>query len=299
MCSSYNNILPPNKIPNIIGATQLHRIKTFARITLLPLSLVSTYCSASLNYMDEFNSMGYFQSGDIYPDAPGEVDCTTFPYYLNRGDAGEYALPLGLEFGVTDHWLIGLVTQPFTTINSNDEQYKFGMSDVFLYTQYSMLNIYNSHTSVSLIFNLGLPAGKIDDAMTDGFIRYNPTVVVAHDFVNTVYVLQVFAQAGMSFVQRVQTPRDHTNSAPNAHRLRVNTGIALRSRYINFSTELNWRTSEWNHNGDINSLYRTPGVSYQPADHIEMGIGVPVGLTKKSDNVRILGQLIYVLTPGK
>ena len=84
-----------------------------------------------------------------------------------------------MEFGVTNQWQIELKWQTFTQLYSPSKQ---GIGDLGFETQYSFLNMAGTTNHMALGFEFTIPTGDVNDELSEGFLKYEPFVIVAHDF---------------------------------------------------------------------------------------------------------------------
>lgn len=95
---------------------------------------------------------------------------------------------------------------------------------------------------------------------------------------------------GLSLVDRVRSAEaaDDEEGEPAAHEIFVNTGFFVPLGRFRLTQELNWSNNRWNHGGEENELFWTPGVVIDLPGDQEIGLGVPIGLTDDADDVRII-----------
>ncbi len=187
------------------------------------------------------NDMGYFRTQDVYPDPKGELNVIVSPEYDQSDDAGDFSLPLSLEYGITDHWLASIAFEIYRGHYPDSGSDAHGTGDIDIFTKYSFLYINDSFTSAALTFNLHIPTGDIDRGLTDGFLRFEPSVLVAHDFPMRHWVNQVFGEWGIRFVDRIKNHPDPDDDDPAAHIFVFNAGYVLRTARVNYLAEINWR----------------------------------------------------------
>jgi hypothetical protein len=56
--------------------------------------------------------------------------------------------------------------------------------------------------------------------------------------------------------------------------------------------EFNLANNQWNHHGNENEFYVTPGVLWRVVRNIEIGLGVPVGLGRASDRFQVITHVV-------
>lgn len=161
-----------------------------------------------------------------------------------------------------------------------------GITDLHVGTKYSFLKIHNSNFHAALSFELGLPTGRVDGNLSDGFLEYEPSVILARDFPR-LRNLQVFAQTGVGFVQRQKHHADPSDDEPAAHEWNWTGGFFLPLPHVVATTEFAWHTNRWNHGGGQNEVYLTPGAVWKLPGHWECGVGVSFGLTSDAHKVGV------------
>ncbi len=233
-----------------------------------------------------------FQTELVYPQEAGEVQFTLSPTFREGDDRDIIEIPLGIELGITDFWQVSLEWQSHVNRNSREGSTTQGIGDLELGTQYSFMNIADELFHAALGLEVGVPVGDIDKELSEGFLEISPSLILAQDLPRF-HDSQIFTQIGFSFVDRLKNHADPDEDEPEAHDFIWNAGFFIPCGDVRWVTEFNWRTNEWNHNGDENELYITPGVIWVLPEGWEAGLGVPVGLNDKSDNYRVIASLTY------
>ena len=166
-----------------------------------------------------------------------------------------------------------------------------GVGDLELGTQYSFMNIGDSLFHIAPRFSIRVPLGDVNQGLSEGFLEYEPAVIVARDFPE-LHHTQLFTEIGASFVQRVRTPADAADAEPAAHELNWGSGFFVLFPRTAATMEFNWANNQWNHHGTENELYLTPGCLWRAARNIEIGLGIPVGLNNRSDRFDLIAHLV-------
>jgi hypothetical protein len=154
-----------------------------------------------------------FQSEAVYPQEAGEIQLTLRPLF-QRGEEGDktYQHILGLEYGITDEWQLELGFASFVDHDPTDGASTSGIGDLELGTKYSFMRIRESNVHAAVAFEVTVPTGDPDRELGEGFMEYEPSLIVAKDFPEW-HGLQLFAQLGLGFVDRV---REETSERPAA-----------------------------------------------------------------------------------
>lgn len=237
-----------------------------------------------------------FQTDLVYPQEKGEVQLTLAPRFHRAGKSRSLMFPLRIEYGITDAWQVGLGGEIFKHRNPDEGSTTSGIGDLEIGTKYSFMNIADSNFHAAVGFDILFPTGDINRRLTEGFIEYEPSLILAKDFPK-LRNLQLFTQAGMGFVQRVKRPADPEDKEPAAHEFTLNAGFFLpfnlpSGKFI-FTSEFNWMTNRWNNDGRQDQKYYTPGLVWNLPGGWEAGIGTAIGLNRGADDYRIIGTLTF------
>ena len=234
-----------------------------------------------------------FQSEVVYTQEKGEVQITVSPTFGKGGGGRLLQTPLSLEYGVTDKWQVELEWQPASfRREAGDEGTARGTGDLRFGTKYSFMNVRGSsfHSAVGL--EVGLPTGSADKGLSEGFVEYEPCFILARDFPK-LKGAQLFTQVGVGLLQRPKGRASEDGDEPAAHEFNLNVGGFIPVRHVVLTGELNWQTNRWNHGGQESSLYFTPGLVWHPTRSWEVGVGVPIGLTRGADGFRNIVKFTY------
>ena len=122
--------------------------------------------------------------------------------------------------------------------------------------------------------------------MKEMHIEYEPYVIVAKDFPKFSR-MQLFSQLGLTFAHSIisSTASDDNQDGKT---IEWNSGMFVPYRQARFTTEINWSK-----NTQENDLYLTPGIIWKLPRDMEFGVGVPVGLSRDADRVRMIVKLVY------
>ncbi|KTD19213.1 hypothetical protein EAW55_13635 [Legionella jordanis] len=262
------------------------------------------------------------RSDVVYPQDKGEIQLSFLPSYFNNREGKTTFFPLEIEYGLTDFWQIDALLDLYQINRPKEGPRGAGLGDVAFGTKYSFMNIAHTNYHAALIFDVDLPTGNINKGLTEGFIAYEPSVAFAKDF-PSFHNSQFFGQTGFSFLQRIKrlnqaplpaaqddnedAPAENEAAAPEpvetgsvifedipaAHFFFLNLGYFLPVGNARYVIETNWITNTWNHRGDENLLYITPGIVWELAGGLELAVGSSFGLTRSSDKYDILLRATY------
>ncbi|MBI4374584.1 MAG: hypothetical protein HY542_06880 [Deltaproteobacteria bacterium] len=235
-----------------------------------------------------------FQTQLVYPQEHGEFQFILLPGFSDASSRDLLQVPAKMEFGLTDHWQMGLEWITFQDRRPTLGSETWGIGDIEIDTKYSIMNISASDFHMAIGAGIEFPIANIHRDLTDGFIEYTPRLMMAYDLLS-LHSSQIFWEGNVNIVQRVLNHRNPANDIPGAHQININAGFFIPFSEIRFVNEINWSYDRWNNNGVENSIYDTPGLVWDPPSSLEIGVGVPLGLTSDADNFRVMGLLLFEL----
>lgn len=234
-----------------------------------------------------------FKTDVVYPEEKGESELELGTLYEKNNPHHEtWNVPVSMEYGLTDKWQAEAEWNSYIWRNSHGHTVAHGIGDLELGTQYSFMNVGGSLFHISPLFQVELPLGDVNTDLSEGFVEYEPSVVFARDFPQ-LHQTQLFTQVGVSFVQRVKRPADADDAEPPANEFNLGAGFFTLWPFGATTFEFNWNDNKWNHHGEENQLYVTPGVLWRVTPGIELGLGVPVGLNQQSDRYQIAAHAVW------
>lgn len=258
--------------------------------TLLIGMLVAAHPAPAVNPPAPFQEL--FNTESVYPQEEGEVQLTSMPRWRHGDSVRRFELPFNIEYGLTDNFQIEAGWTALSLRNPRTGAASSGVGDLELGVKYSFMDIRGSGAHLALAFETELPIGDIDRELTEGFVEYEPSVILARDFPQW-GGLQLFAQAGLGLVQRVKSPVDPDDREPPAHELNLAAGFHFPLGPTHLTTELNWSNNRWNHGGTENQLFVTPGLVWPWRRGWEVGLAAPIGLTEQADDIQLVFQLVW------
>ena len=151
----------------------------------------------------------------MYPEEKGEFELELASVYQNHAGVDTLSIPLGFEYGISDRWQLEAEWDSFVQRFPRSRSPVRGLGDVEAGMQYSFMDIGGSTFHIAPRFSLEIPAGSVNKDLSDGFLEYEPSVILAKDFPQ-LHRTQVFTELGAGLLQRVNRPKDSddTNQAP-------------------------------------------------------------------------------------
>jgi len=257
--------------------------KTLFTAVLLALSLGHATRSMAQAGSDE-HPQGVFQTELVYPQEKGAFQLTS-SFTFSKADK-EFSNDLALEYGLTPSWQVELQWQSFARKKGVDGLILRGSGDMRLGTKYSFMNIHGSNFHSAVGFELGLPAPSAKKGISEGQIEYEPYVIIAKDFPG-LSRLQLFSQLGLTFAHSINESTLNENDH-NEKTVEWSSGMFVPYRRARFTTEISWSKSS-----DECHLYLTPGLVWKLPRDLEIGAGMPIGLTRDAEPFRIIAHVVY------
>ena len=233
-----------------------------------------------------------FQTALVYPQERGEVQLSYASRYARGRDRSSLQTLLNLEYGITDRWQVEVEWDAMSRRREAGEAPVRGRGDLSIGTQYSFMNMRRSNFHSAVGFEVSLPTGGVEKGLSEGFVEYEPYLILARDF-PTLHNAQVFSQVGVGFVQRARRQVEAGEAEPAAHELNFNAGAFVPFRRLVLTGEFNLSTNRWNNGGREREMYATPGVVWRLPRDWEIGVGVPVGLTRDADKSGAIFRVVY------
>lgn len=233
-----------------------------------------------------------FKTDTVFPEEKGELEVELESFYQHNSTGDTWSVPVSLEYGLTDSWQVEAEWDSYVQHSPKNEPTARGIGDLELGSQYSFMNAGGSLFHFAPRFSVEVPLGDVNKDLSEGFIEYDPAIVLARDFPE-LHRTEVFTEAGLNFVQRVKRPADPDDAEPAAHELDLGAGFFTMFGRTALSMEFNWTNNQWNHQGTENDLYVTPGVLWRPRGNLEVGLGIPVGLNHQSDRFEVISHITW------
>jgi hypothetical protein len=297
---------------------ELHRRQTLAfpsvmaaigtkctRVRRLPGLLAVLVISFSLNsvHADDDEAAGstngvkrpieeLFKTDVVFPQEVGELEVELASVYQNHAGGDTWTIPVSLEYGLTDNWQVEAEWDSLVQHFPQNHSIVRGVGDVQAGTQYSFMNIGGSSFHIAPRFSLHVPAGDVNNGLSEGFLEYEPAVILARDFPE-LHRTQFFTEMGASLVQRATAPKNAVDAPPAAHELNWGSGFFVLFPRAAATLEFNWANNQWNHHGTENEISLTPGCLWRARPNMEIGLGIPVGLNRSSDRFDVMAHLVW------
>jgi len=233
-----------------------------------------------------------FKTDVVYPQEKGELEVELASIYQRHSGADTWTIPVSLEYGLTDSWQVEGEWASLVQRFPKNQSVVRGIGDVELGTQYSFMNVGGSLFHLAPRFSIQVPVGAVNKDLSEGFLEYEPAVILARDFPE-LHRTQVFTEIGAGFVRRVKAPKDAADKEPAAHELNWGSGLLVLFPPVAATMEFNLANNTWNHHGTENDIYLTPGLLWRAIPNMEIGLGIPVGLNHSSDRFEVIAHVVW------
>lgn len=265
---------------------------TFATSLMIIIAAASGHADETKEKVKQQPVQELFQTDVVYPQEAGEWQFTLAPIFRRERAADVSEISASVEYGLTDAWQVGVGWSALVQRDAKNGRTTRGIGDLELGTKYSFLNIGGSSFHAAPRFSVRLPSGNIDKELTEGFVEYDPSLILAKDFPE-LHNAQLFAQIGLGLVQRVKEPAHVRDRQPAAHQFIWSAGFFVPFERWVPTLEFSANNNRWNHGGEDNQMYLTPGCVWKLFRSAEIGAGVPIGLNRGSASFGIISQFIY------
>jgi hypothetical protein len=213
-----------------------------------------------------------FQSTLVYPQEQKELGINLSPRFHKGQEEDQWILPVGIEYGITDAFQVGLEWEVYKHLDPDDESSEQGIGDAEVEAQYSWMSISGQPVHAALGVGVLIPTGDEDKDLGEGSVAVEPVAILAADL-DALNGGQVFLNVG------AEIDKDQTEKFVN-----IGAFMALDD----------WVPSlEWNWSEEEEERYLTPGLSWNSQGPWSVGLGVPVGLEDDADDYRVIMQFIY------
>jgi len=286
-------VIPSN---DFAGRFALNRL-TIGTVTAMVILLSSTWARADNDDMESTNSERrpieeLFKTDVVYPQYKGELEIEVASVYQNHAGGDTWTLPLSVEYGINNNWQAEAEWDSFVQRYPQGHSTISGVGDLEVSTQYSFMNVGGSWFHIAPRFSIQAPVGSVNKGLSEGFLEYEPAVILARDFPE-LHRTQFFTEIGAGLVQRINTPKDSDEAEPAAHELILGTGFFVLFPRWAPTLEFNVNNNTWNHHGVENQMFLTPGFLWKVRREMEFGLGLSAGLTKDSDRFDVSAHIVW------
>jgi len=210
-----------------------------------------------------------FVGDKIYSQEKGEWYLILTPSFAKGSHEKEFELEAELIYGLTDELQLS-IEAPYIVLNPDVGHQHQGLGDISLAVDYDFIQ--NSRMALGVKGQVSIPTGDEDRDLGAGQFLYSPEILSAFRFGEA----ELYATVGGVFGD------DH----PDLFTYSV-AGAYPWERFIGV-LELTGA-----HGRDSDVVYITPGAYWNASEKIQLGLGVPIGLTEDSDDYQIVGKISF------
>ena len=230
-----------------------------------------------------------FQSNLVYPQEKDEIQFTLFPSFKKSQNAQKIRTLFEVEYGITDALQVIFEWDGLLYKNPRSNPAIAGVGNIEIGAQYSWMGMGDGNTHFSFGNLIELPVGPVESGLTEGFIEIQPFMVLARDFPEF-NQSQVFIEFGFDWVKQIRNVPESIE--PEIDNISWNIGAFYPIELWRATLEINGNNNKLD-GGSINEIYITPGTIYKLSKEWEIGMATPIGITKTSDDYRVIGYLMW------
>ena len=230
-----------------------------------------------------------FQSNLVYPQEKDEIQFTLFPSFKKSQDAQKIRTLFEVEYGITDALQVIFEWDGLLYKNPSSNPAIAGVGNIEVGAQYSWMGMGDGNTHFSFGNLIELPVGPVESGLTEGFLEIQPFIVLARDFPEF-NQSQVFLEFGFDWVKQIRNVPESIE--PETDNISWNVGAFYPIELWRATLEINGNNNKLD-GGSINEIYITPGTIYKLSKEWEIGMATPIGITKTSDDYRVIGYLMW------
>ena len=235
-----------------------------------------------------------FLTSTVGPLQKNQHQLLAEPTYGQANQANETEIQTLYSYGLNNHWQLGVEWEAYLMNNSQAGQHTSGPSDLSFFSEYSFTLIHHSTYSAALLFFLTYPNGSVSRGLSDGYIHYEPSLILAKDF-PSFNDSQIFAEISLNIPQN----RSNLNPSQENPALKTSTefnvGFYIPNGRFVFSTECSFESNNETNVTGNNVAYIAPGLIWNFNAVLEVGLAPAFGLTQSSDHYQIIGFLSATL----
>jgi hypothetical protein len=283
----------------------LHDIPTPQRheLVLLATLLGAGAAPAQADYDWRPPLQDLFRTDLVFPQEQGELQLGTFPTWGDGPAGSAFVLPIGVEYGITDSLQIEAEWDAYIHADAEeDEESGSGQGNLQVGFMYSWIDIQDSGFHTAAGFEYEFASG--DPEFQEGGFREDAQelfLIFAKDL-DVTSRRQLFLQVGVEF-RKDRRPAtaigsgdldlDQEGESESSEGHDPNVWFANLGGYTTWGATV--MSLEINLSEDAEERYVTPGITYQPAEGFEIGLGVAVGVDDEADDYQVIGKLIWEL----
>ena len=230
-----------------------------------------------------------FQSNLVYPQEKDEIQFTLFPSFRKSDSSNNARTLFEVEYGITDALQIIFEWDGLLYKNPNNGPTVSGPGNIEVGAQYSWMGMGDGNTHFSFGNLIEFPVGQVESGLTEGFLEIQPFIVLARDFPEF-NQSQVFLEFGFDWVKQIRNVPESIE--PETDNISWNIGAFYPIELWRATLEINGNNNKLD-GGSINEIYITPGTIYKLSKEWEIGMATPIGITKTSDDYRVIGYLMW------
>lgn len=238
-----------------------------------------------------------FKSELVFPQEQGEIQIASLPTYRDGPEGSSLEIPIGIEYGITDALQLEVEWSAYIDADADDpEESGSGQGNLQVGLMYSLIDIGGSGFHAAAGAEYEFASG--DRRFLENGVREDSQelfLMFAKDLSDTADSL-VFLQLGVELqsggddgASSDDDPADggDDDEGPIDH----NVWYANLGGYLPLGEAV--LSLEFNLSEEEEERYVTPGISYQPDDGIELGVGVAFGLTEEADDYQVIAKLLW------
>jgi len=242
-----------------------------------------------------------FRTELVFPQQQGELQLGTFPSYTHGPEGNAFALPIGAEYGITDSLQIEAEWDVYIHADAEqDEESGSGQGNLQLGFMYSWIDIQDSGLHIAAGFDYEFASGDLklqeDELREDSQELF---LIFAKDL-DEASRQQLFLQVGVEFQKDGRPGRGTGNGDPHLDKeaeSESSEGHDPNVWFANLGGYTTWGGTvlslEISLSEEAEERYVTPGITYQPAEGFEIGLGVSIGTDNEADDYQVIGKLIW------
>jgi len=230
-----------------------------------------------------------FQSNLVYPQEKDEIQFTLFPSFKKSQNAQNIRTLFEVEYGITDALQVIFEWDGLLYKNPRSTPAIAGVGNIEVGAQYSWMGMGDGNTHFSFGNLIEFPVGPVESGLTEGFLEIQPFIVLARDFPEF-NQSQVFLEFGFDWVKQIRNVPESIE--PETNNISWNIGAFYPIELWRATLEINGNNNKLD-GGSINDIYITPGTIYKLSKEWEIGMATPIGITKTSDDYRVIGYLMW------